>query len=111
MQKKIAKLKQLKEKVMLGGGKDKIDAQHAKGKMTARERIDMLLDEGSFSEIDAFVLHRCTDFGMDKIGAEGDGVVIGYGTVDGRLTYVYAQDFTVIGGSLGQMHAAKICKV
>ncbi len=111
MQKKIEKLNQLKEKVMMGGGKDKIDAQHEKGKMTARERIDMLLDEASFSEIDAFVLHRCSDFGMEKIGAEGDGVVIGYGTVNGRLTYVYAQDFTVIGGSLGQMHAAKICKV
>lgn len=111
MQKKIDTLKQLQEKIMMGGGKDKIEAQHQKGKMTARERVDMLLDVGSFSEIDAFVIHRCSDFGMDKIGAEGDGVVIGYGTVNGRLIYLYAQDFTVIGGSLGQMHAAKICKI
>lgn len=111
MQEKIEDLKTKKLKIESGGGAKRIAAQHSKGKMTARERINMLLDEGSFSEIDAFVEHRCSDFGMDKIQAEAEGVVTGYGTVSGRLIYIYAQDFTVIGGSLGQMHAAKICKV
>ncbi len=94
-----------------GGGADKSKKQHESGKQTARERINMLMDEGSFIEVDAFVKHRATDFGMDKTIAPAEGVVTGYGTVDGRLVYVYAQDFTVIGGSLGEMHAKKICKV
>ncbi len=94
-----------------GGGKDKIEKQHDSGKKTARERLSMLFDEGSFVELDAFVTHRCTEFGMADTKAPGEGVVTGYGTVDGRLVYAYAQDFTVIGGSLGEMHAAKICKV
>ncbi len=95
----------------LGGGQDRIDAQHAKGKLTARERIDLLLDPGSFEEWDTFVEHRCTDFGMDKNHVPGDGVVTGYGTVNGRLVFVYSQDFTVFGGSLSETHAAKICKI
>ena len=94
-----------------GGGKSKIEKQHDSGKKTARERLSMLFDEGSFVELDAFVTHRCTEFGMADTKAPGEGVVTGYGTVDGRLVYAYAQDFTVIGGSLGEMHAAKICKV
>ncbi len=94
-----------------GGGKSKIEKQHDSGKKTARERLFMLFDEGSFVELDAFVTHRCTEFGMAEQTAPGEGVVTGYGTVDGRLVYAYAQDFTVIGGSLGEMHAAKICKV
>ncbi len=94
-----------------GGGKDKIEKQHQSGKKTARERLALLFDEGSFVEIDAFVTHRCTEFGMADTKAPGEGVVTGYGTVEGRLVYAYAQDFTVIGGSLGEMHAAKICKV
>ncbi|WP_427339278.1 acyl-CoA carboxylase subunit beta [Caloranaerobacter sp. DY30410] len=108
---KIEKLKAAKEKIRLGGGIDKIEKQHKSGKLTARERINLLLDEGSFIELDTFVEHRCTNFGMDKKKAPGEGVVTGYGTIDGRLVFVYAQDFTVIGGSLGEMHAAKICKV
>ncbi len=94
-----------------GGGKSKIEKQHDSGKKTARERLSMLFDEGSFVELDAFVTHRCTEFGMADTEAPGEGVVTGYGTVDGRLVYAYAQDFTVIGGSVGEMHAAKICKV
>ncbi|QIB28068.1 acyl-CoA carboxylase subunit beta [Caloranaerobacter azorensis] len=108
---KVEKLKAAKEKIRLGGGIDKIEKQHKSGKLTARERINLLLDEGSFIELDTFVEHRCTNFGMDKKKAPGEGVVTGYGTIDGRLVFVYAQDFTVIGGSLGEMHAAKICKV
>lgn len=108
---KIADLRQKKSTIELGGGQAKIDKQHANGKHTARERIALLLDEGSFIEIDAFVEHRGTKFGMDKTVAPAEGVVAGYGTVDGRLVFVYAQDFTVIGGSLGEMHAKKICKV
>lgn len=94
-----------------GGGEDRINRQHAKGKLTARERLDVLLDENSFEEIGALVEHRCTDFEMDKVTYPGDGVVTGYGTIDGRLTYVYAQDFTVFGGALSEMHARKICRV
>lgn len=111
MKEKIEKLLETKEKIKLGGGEKRIEKQHSKGKLTARERINLLLDEGSFVEIDAFVKHRCTNFGMEKTEAPGDGVVTGYGTVNGRLIFVYAQDFTVLGGSLGEMHAAKICKV
>ena len=95
----------------MGGGQKRIDAQHQKGKLTARERIAMLLDEGSFEEFDMFVQHRCTNFGIDKVKYDGDGVVTGMGTIDGRLVYVYAQDFTVAGGSLGSMHARKITKI
>jgi methylmalonyl-CoA decarboxylase alpha subunit len=96
---------------MEGGGAKRIEKQHAKGKLTARERINLLFDEGTFVELDAFVTHRCANFDMEKVDAPGEGVVTGYGMVDGRLVYAFAQDFTVVGGSLGEMHAAKICKV
>ncbi|MGI5862059.1 MAG: acyl-CoA carboxylase subunit beta [Myxococcales bacterium] len=108
------RLKQLQEsraQAQLGGGKDRQDAQHAKGKMTARERIEKLLDKGSFRELDMFVTHRTTDFGMDTKKFLSDSVVTGWGTIDGRTVYVYAQDFTVFGGSLGEVHSEKICKV
>lgn len=111
VQEKILDLKKRQEKVLLGGGKKGIDKQHAKHKLTSRERIDLLLDEGSFVELDQFVTHRCTNFNMAEKEAPGEGVTTGYGTIDGRLVYVYAQDFTVIGGALGEMHAAKIVKV
>lgn len=101
----------LREKARLGGGQKRIDSQHEKGKYTARERINMLLDEGSFEEFDMFVTHRCTNFGMEKNVFLGDGVVTGYGTIDGRLVYVFAQDFTVFGGSLSESFAMKICKI
>ena len=107
---KLMELREKLEQVKLGGGQKAIDKQHESGKFTARERIIKLLDEGSFAEIDAFVEHRCVNFGMEKKTALGEGVVSGYGTIDGRLVYIYAQDFTVIGGSLGEMHAAKIVK-
>lgn len=108
---KIDELISRKQNIEQGGGQDKIDKQHEKGKLFARERIDYLLDEGSFVEVDAFVKHRCSSFGMAKVEAPAEGVVTGYGTIDGRLVFVYAQDFTVVGGSLGEMHAKKICKV
>jgi methylmalonyl-CoA decarboxylase subunit alpha len=108
---KIEELHSRKQEIELGGGAKAIDKQHQSGKLTARERINMLLDQGSFVEMDAFVKHRCNEFGMEKKQAPAEGVVTGYGTVDGRLVYVYAQDFTVIGGSLGEMHAKKIWKV
>lgn len=111
MQEKINELKKRKEKIEEAGGKEKIEERHAKGKLTARERILYILDEGTFCEIDAFIEHRCSDFGMEKNKIAGEGVVTGYGKINGRQVCVYAQDFTVIGGSLGQMHAAKICKV
>ena len=94
-----------------GGGKDRIDAQHSKGKLTARERLELLLDPGSFEEYDMFVEHRSNDFGMDKQRVPGDGVVTGHGTINGRPTFVFSQDFTVFGGSLSEAHAEKICKV
>jgi propionyl-CoA carboxylase beta chain len=106
-----AKLKNLQAQVKLGGGADRIAAQHKKGKLTARERIDLLVDAGSFREYDAFVEHRCTDFGMEKQKIPGDGVVTGQGTVNGRLVFVFSQDFTVFGGSLSETHAEKICKI
>ncbi|WP_109299137.1 acyl-CoA carboxylase subunit beta [Aquimarina sp. AU474] len=109
-----AKIKTLQEKIAqakLGGGEQRIEKQHAKKKLTARERVEYLLDEGSFEEIGILVTHRTTDFGMDKEIYYGDGVVTGYGTVNGRLIYVYAQDFTVFGGALSETHAEKICKV
>jgi propionyl-CoA carboxylase beta chain len=108
---KVKKLRTLKANAKLGGGQDKIDKQHEKGKYTARERIEKLLDSGTFVELDAFVLHRCTDFNMEKQRVLGDGVVTGYGRVNGRLIYIFSQDFTVFGGSLGEMFAEKICKV
>ncbi|MBL7973201.1 MAG: acyl-CoA carboxylase subunit beta [Prolixibacteraceae bacterium] len=110
-QDKIKKLIDLRVEAKLGGGEKRIEAQHAKGKMTARERIAMLLDEGSFEEYDMFVTHRCDNFGMEKTKFMGDGVVTGQGTIDGRVVYIYAQDFTVFGGSLSETYALKICKV
>jgi len=104
-------LKKLRDESRLGGGQVRIDAQHAKGKMTARERIETLLDKGSFVEIDAFVTHRSSDLGSDKKANLGDSVVTGWGTIDGRTVCVFSQDFTVLGGSLGEAHAEKICKV
>ena len=108
---KIKQLLDKRELAKLGGGQKRIDSQHKKGKLTARERIDLLLDEGSFEEFDMFVSHRCTDFGIENEKYLSDGVVTGYGTIDGRLVYVFSQDFTVFGGSLSEMYAKKICKV
>lgn len=109
--KKITELVERRAAARLGGGLKRIDAQHSKGKLTARERLALLLDEGSFEEFDMFVQHRCTNFGMDKTRFDGDGVVTGMGTVEGRLVYVFAQDFTVTGGSMSETMAQKICKV
>lgn len=111
MNEKIDRLLEESSKIMEGGGQARIEKQHNSGKLTARERIDLLLDEDSFIEIGKFVKHRSTNFSMDKVQAPSDGVVTGYGTVDGRLVYVYAQDFTVQGGSLGEMHANKIARI
>ncbi len=107
---KLEDLREKKAAIALGGGQKRIDAQHAQGKLTARERLDLLFDEGSFVEIDVFVSHRCNNFDMADKHAPGDGVVTGYGTVDDRLVFAYAQDFTVLGGSLGEYHAEKIVK-
>ncbi len=107
----IAQLEAKRAEAMLGGGQKRIDSQHAKGKLTARERIEILLDEGSFEEIDMYVEHNCVDFGMDETKIAGDGVVTGSGTINGRLIFVFSQDFTVFGGSLSERHAEKICKV
>jgi len=104
-------LKQKQEEALLGGGKERIENQHKKGKLTARERLHFLLDKGSFEEIGMLVMHRSTDFGMEKERYPGDGVVTGYGTINGRLVYVFSQDFTVFGGSLSETHAEKICKI
>lgn len=111
MQEILAKLEAKRAAARLGGGERRIAAQHSKGKLAARERIDVLLDEGSFEEWDMFVEHRCIDFGMDAQKVPGDGVVIGHGTINGRLVFVFSQDFTVFGGSLSEAHAEKICKV
>ncbi len=111
MDKKIAELKKKRQTAKLGGGQANIEKQHAKGKLTARERIDLLLDKGTFTEMDMFALHNNTDFGMEKKKILGDGVVTGYGNVNGRLVYVFSQDFTVFGGSLGWKFAEKICKI
>lgn len=108
---RVEDLRRRKALARLGGGKERIDAQRAKGKGTARERIDLLLDRGSFVEMDPFVEHRTTDFGMEKKRIAGDGVVTGHGTIDGRPVFVFSQDFTVFGGSLGEMHASKIVKI
>lgn len=107
----IRQLEAKREQARLGGGQKRINAQHSKGKLTARERIELLLDEGSFEEWDMFVEHRCTDFGMADESVPSDGVVTGYGMINGRLVFVFSQDFTVFGGSLSEAHAEKICKV
>jgi len=111
VQEKIEDLKARQEKIMLGGGQKRIDKHHASGKLTARERVELLLDENTFVELDQFVTHRCVNFNMAAVDAPAEGVVTGYGTVNGKLVYVFAQDFTVVGGSLGEMHANKIVKV
>src|SRR5947199_488771 len=108
---RVEELRRRKALAKLGGGKERTDAQRAKGKRTARERVELLLDPGSFVEIDAFVEHRTTEFGMDQKRIAGDGVVTGHGTIDGRTVFVFSQDFTVFGGSLGEMHANKIVKI
>jgi propionyl-CoA carboxylase beta chain len=107
----LAELEARRGVARLGGGERRIAAQHSKGKLTARERIELLLDEGSFEEFDMFVAHRCTDFGMQAERPAGDGVVTGWGTINGRMVYVFSQDFTVFGGSLSETHAQKICKI
>mgnify|MGYP000853744071 FL=1 len=111
MQDIIQQLEQKRVAARMGGGQKRIDAQHAKGKLTARERLEVLLDEGTFEEWDMFVEHRCTDFGMQDNKIPGDGVVTGYGMINGRLVFVYSQDFTVFGGALSESHAEKICKI
>ena len=107
----LAELESRRDDARIGGGQHRIDAQHAKGKLTARERIEVLLDDGSFEEYDMFVAHRCTEFGMDAQRFPGDGVVTGWGTINGRQVYVFSQDFTVLGGSVSETHGAKICKI
>ncbi|MGR3804999.1 acyl-CoA carboxylase subunit beta [Marinibacterium profundimaris] len=107
----LAELESRRDAARAGGGERRIDAQHARGKLTARERIDLLVDEGSFEEFDMFKAHRCTDFGMETQRPYGDGVITGWGTINGRLVYVFSQDFTVFGGSLSETHAEKICKI
>jgi len=111
LEEKLKRLEELKREAELGGGEVRLNAQHAKGKLSARERLDLLLDEGSFVELDRFVTHRSTEFGLDRQKILGDGVVTGYGKVNDRLVYVFSQDFTVFGGSLAEAHAEKICKV
>jgi propionyl-CoA carboxylase beta chain len=110
-QEKIEDLRNRKAKGRVGGGQERIDTQHKRGRLTARERMDLLLDKGSFREIDAFAVHRTNDFGLDQQKYLGDSVVTGWGTIEGRLVYVFSQDFTVFGGSLGEVHAEKICKL
>ena len=111
IQKKLKELRKREELAELGGGTKRIERQHQAGKLTARERINLLLDEGSFQETDKLVVHHCHDFGMEKKRIYGDGVVTGYGTIDGRTVYIFAQDFTVFGGSLSATNAAKIVKI
>jgi len=111
LERKIELLRELRDKARQGGGPKRIETQHKKGKLTARERLDLLLDEGSFEEIDMFVTHRSHDFGLESKRFLGDGVVTGHGMIDGRLTFVFSQDFTVFGGSLAEAHAEKICKI
>ena len=107
----LQELEERRDAARLGGGQKRIDAQHSKGKLTARERLELLLDEGSFEEFDMFVVHRCADFGMENQRPAGDGVVTGWGTINGRMVYVFSQDFTVLGGSVSATHAQKICKI
>ena len=111
MQDKFDDLNNRRENAKLGGGQDKIDVQHKKGKLTARERIELLMDEGSFEEIDMFVKHRASDFGLDKQHYPGDGVITGFAKINQRPVAVYSQDFTVFGGSLSETHSEKIAKV
>jgi propionyl-CoA carboxylase beta chain len=111
MQEILKRLEEKRAASYLGGGQERIERQHAKGKLTARERLDVLLDEGSFEEWGLFVEHRSKDFGLDKQTIPGDGVVTGYGTINGRLVFVFSQDFTVFGGSLSESHAEKIAKI
>ena len=107
----LEELEQRRDMARAGGGPRRVEAQHAKGKLTARERVELLLDEGSFEEFDMFVAHRCTEFDMQKDRPYGDGVITGWGTINGRMVYVFSQDFTVFGGSLSETHAQKICKI
>ncbi|MFA6266885.1 MAG: carboxyl transferase domain-containing protein, partial [Pseudolabrys sp.] len=107
----LDRLEERRAEARLGGGEKRIDAQHKRGKLTARERIELLLDKGSFEEIDMFVEHRSADFGMEKQKIPGDGVVTGWGTINGRIVYLFSKDFTVFGGSLSEAHAQKIIKV
>ena len=111
MNEQVKRLEDLQAQAQLGGGEKRIASQHQKGKLTARERISVLLDEGSFEEIGMLVTHRSTNFGLDQEKYLGDGVVTGYGKIHGRLVYVFSQDFTVMGGSLAEAHAQKICKI
>src|ERR1700741_4269829 len=111
MRDKLDLLSRRRAEAELGGGEKRLKAQHEKGKLSARERLDLLLDEGSFVEFDRFVTHRSTDFGLEEQKFFGDGVVTGYGRIDGRLVYVFSQDFTVFGGSLSETFAQKICKI
>ncbi len=111
MKEVVAELERRRSEARLGGGIKRIEAQHKRGKLTARERLELLLDEDSFEEFDMFVEHRNTDFGTDKNSIPGDGVVTGWGTINGRMVYVFAKDFTVFGGSLSETHAQKICKI
>ncbi|MEP0827756.1 MAG: acyl-CoA carboxylase subunit beta [bacterium] len=111
LEEKLKKLAEMREEARLGGGADRIEAQHKKGKLTARERLEILLDKNSFEEFDMFVTHRTSDFGLDDMKILGDGVVTGCGTIEGRQVFVFSQDFTVFGGSLSQAHAEKICKI
>jgi propionyl-CoA carboxylase beta chain len=108
---KYDRLREMRSASLQGGGQERVDAHHKRGKMTARERLDVLLDTGSFREVDSFVVHRTTDFGLDSQKPLSDSVVTGWGTIDGRLVYVFSQDFTVLGGSLGEVHAEKVCKI
>src|SRR5882757_1561266 len=111
MRDKLALLERRAAEAELGGGDARLKAQHEKGKLSARERLDLLLDEGTFVELDRFVVHRSHDFGLEEQRIYGDGVITGYGRIDGRLVYVFSQDFTVFGGSLSETHGEKICKV
>src|SRR5262245_60911830 len=111
MQNILDQLEARRAEARLGGGERRVAAQHGKGKLTARERVEVLLDEGSFEEYDMYVTHRCGDFGMAEQKVAGDGVVTGWGTINGRQVYVFSQDFTVLGGSLSETHAQKICKI
>src|SRR3989338_11212653 len=111
LQERLEELRRRHAEAELAGGEERVRRQHKAGKRTARERIDLLLDPGSFVEMDRFVTHRCNDFGMEKAKILGDGVVTGYGKIEGRLVYVFAQDFTAFGGSLGEAYARKICKI
>src|SRR4030067_1191989 len=108
---KIQQLRELRAQSHSGGGPERIEAHDKRGRLSARDRIELLLDRGSFREVDSFVAHRTTDFGLDEKKFLGDSVITGWGTVDGRLVYVFSQDFTVFGGSLGEVHAEKICKI